>query len=60
LPTMKQGRSLSKRGLIFVTTKIPHVHESNNEAKKESKQERLNLCHNKDPHICWKIFGHAS
>jgi hypothetical protein len=31
--------------------------ESNIKAKKESKPERLNLCHNEDPHICWRIFG---
>jgi hypothetical protein len=33
------------------------LNESNKEAKKESKPQRLNLCHNEDPYICWKIFG---
>jgi hypothetical protein len=34
-----------------------NLDESNKEAKKESKPEWLNLCHNEDPYICWKIFG---
>jgi hypothetical protein len=56
----KTGKHLShnqRPGGRLDTHVIAKFDESNKEAKKESKPERLNLCHNEDPHICWKIFG---
>lgn len=53
-----RGRHLSYRsrpgGLL--KTSVP-VHDPKTNDKKVSRPDRLNLCDDEDPNICWKIFG---
>lgn len=44
----------SRPGGVLATSPGP---KSDDTDKKESRPDRLNLCHNEDPYICWKIFG---
>ena len=56
----KRGKHLSYRlrpGGPLETLIKPKFDDTDQEAKKNSRPDRLNLCHNEDPYICWKIFG---